>query len=400
MTATDRSSPAAGWAARWAGLGPVQKFVVGLVAVVVAVNLGFAALGSVFGGTPSGPPSSSYTTASDGFAAWADLLATDGRPVARLRTVLADASLPSGSTLVVADPATLSDADVTRVASFVARGGRLVAVGEGATGLIGAVAGSPISWSPAGERRAAPLVPVEAVAGVGKVDSVGEGSYEEVGGLLPILGVSGRVTGVAGSVGRGPVVGIADGTPFDNDRLAHADNARLSVAVVGAHRPVVFAEAEHGFGPGGGIDAVPSAWRWAALFGLVAFVVAVWSAGRRFGPAEAGVRTLRPPRVDHVDALAASMTKVGGPPAPTVAPLAAGARQLLLARVGLPPDAPADALRAAAHAAGMPAELVEPLLTPPSTAADLVQVGRAAAQLRGGRSPGSLPPADPPGASL
>ena len=51
-----------------------QRVVVGVVALLVAVNVGLAGLRSLVGGEPGGPVSSSFSTGADGLEGYADLL--------------------------------------------------------------------------------------------------------------------------------------------------------------------------------------------------------------------------------------------------------------------------------------------------------------------------------------
>src|SRR5205085_4087277 len=56
-----------------------------IVAAVVAIDLALRFLGSVTGGTPGGPRSSSYATGRTGLGAYAELLGRNDHPVDQLR---------------------------------------------------------------------------------------------------------------------------------------------------------------------------------------------------------------------------------------------------------------------------------------------------------------------------
>jgi hypothetical protein len=144
------------------------------------------------------------------------------------------------------------------------------------------------------------------------------GRWEDVGPLVPLAGGAGRAAVVAGPAGGGEVVALADASLLHNANLARADNAAFGLGLAGAGgRPVVFLESVHGFG-GSGADAVPDSWKWALGGAAVALLVGVWSAAARFGPPEPQRRELRPPRRDHVDAVAAALDQAGAPDIGTV----------------------------------------------------------------------------------
>ncbi|MGH9138174.1 MAG: DUF4350 domain-containing protein, partial [Acidimicrobiales bacterium] len=135
----------------WGRLPAAWRGVVVVIGVVVALNL-LASVGErAFGGGEShGPPGSSYTTAADGLAAYADFLADRGHAVSRLREPLADAELDPAATLVVAGRLVAGPGDRTAVRSFVERGGRLVAIGPLAAAALADSLGTPPRWSGSG----------------------------------------------------------------------------------------------------------------------------------------------------------------------------------------------------------------------------------------------------------
>lgn len=382
MTATDATPPRPLGAA-WRRMSTGRRVAVVVAGSVLVLNMALAALDSVVGGNPGGPMSSSYTTDDDGFGAWADLLAGRGHDVRRLQTPFARSTLDPRSTVVLADPDRVSPADLRRAARFVGSGGRLVLAGRSGTPMLAALSGERVRWSYEGLRSGRALLPVPETTGVRTVAGSGNGRYDDVGSLLPVVGADGRFLAVVAAVGRGTVIGLADVGVLHNRRLADADNAAFALAVVGPRdRPVVFAEAEHGFGEVIGLGAVPAAWKWAGVGLLAAVLTAMWAYGQRFGPVEDEHRRLRPARRDYVDALAADLGRVTRWPVDAARPLAIDARRRLTDRLALPVDADDAAVRAAAERSGMPAADVEPLLQAPVTEADLVAVGRAAARLR------------------
>ena len=103
---------------------------------------------------------------------------------------------------------------------------------------------------------------------------------------------------------------LADVSPLQNRGLGRADNAALGIDLAGgAQRPVAFLETVHGYGVSRGFGGLPANVRWAVIgLGLTA-LVAIWSVGRRFGPAEELETEPAPPRVAYVDALAAALVR-------------------------------------------------------------------------------------------
>ena len=312
----------------WAGLGRTQRAVALVLGLVVAVNVSLASLGSLVGGDdPGGPVSSSTSTGGSGLEAYADLLAGAGHPVTRLGSVATDGDLDPGATAVLADPSSLSRAEGLAVLRFVDAGGRLVVAGEAATPLVEALAGAPVSWT-AGEpvEGLAVWLPVAGTGGARTLAGDAGGRWIGSGVLLPVAGDreagpdggSAVLAGDAGA-GSGQVVALADASLLHNDALGRADNAELGLAAAGdPFRPVVFLESSRR--TTGGLAAVPPSWKWAAAGLGLALLLGLWAAGARFGPPEPTRRALRPPRRDHVDAVAANLAALGGPPAGTAPP--------------------------------------------------------------------------------
>lgn len=389
MTAVDPESRTglAGW---WLTLGRGQRAAVAALALIIGVNVALAALGGLVGGDPGGPVSSSFSTGSDGVQAWSELLGRTGHLVTRLRTSVARADLPSNATVVVAAPGRIARADQRRLARFVADGGRLVAMGESSAELLRTVTGARIVAGE-GEPGIRTWVPVPETAGVGRVAGGTGAAFSVTPPFVAVAGSAANATGalvgsgpagaalLVADVGRGRVVAVAEATVFQNSQLGSADNAVLSLQVVGSvKRPVVFVESVHGFGATGA-GALPSNWKW-ALAGIAAtVVVGLWSAGTRFGAAEPAERKLRPARLDHVAAVAADLDRITVSNDDVVAPLADRTRSALAARVGAPPDASAAVLQGAAERAGIAPHQVATLTTPVVDLDHALAVGELAA---------------------
>lgn len=289
----------------WTQLGPIGRIALVGGVLVIGVNLLLAALDSVVGRDPGGPTGSSLATDDDGVAAWADLLRVRGVPVATLREPLAEAELDPNVTLVVVDPEDRVDVATSRaLATFVARGGHLVAVGRNAAAHLAVTTGIDPGWSDGGPTEPRALAQIRETEGITALQAEGRGRYRTVDGLTPIVGAGGDVTAVQ----AGPVTGVADSSILWNRHLAEGDNAAFALALTGG-RPVLFAEAEHGYGRSEGLGALPWRWRLAAGGAVLAALVAMWCAGQRLGPPEPPDRALAPPRRAYVDAMAAALSR-------------------------------------------------------------------------------------------
>ena len=101
---------------------------------------------------------------------------------------------------------------------------------------------------------------------------------------------------------------LADTSPLSNEGLGAADNAAFGVALAGG-TPVAFLETVHGYGVSRGFGGLPTEVKWTLLGLLLTSLVAVWAAGRRFGPPEDPDTDPPPPRVEYVEALAGSLAR-------------------------------------------------------------------------------------------
>jgi hypothetical protein len=377
----DQGGPGRGGFGAWfAGLGRGQRAGVLVVAGVVALNLGVVSVRSlVGGGDPGGPVSSSFSTGDQGMEAYADLLAGAGRTVARQRDRVGRSDLPEGATVVVADPEELAEPEVSAIVAHVRGGGRLVALGAGSEPLVQALLGPDVRHEVGRPvRRLEVWVPVPDVGPARSLAGDAGGRWAGPVGL-PVAGSGDRPSVVVADVGNGRVVAVADAGPLRNDHLAEADDAAFGLAVAGGgDRPVVFVESAHGFAVQGW-DAVPPSWKWALAGLVVALAAGVWWAASRLGPPEPERRELRPPRVDHVEAVAAGLDRVTLDLAEVTAPLAASARADLAVLLGEPADASAAVLHAAADRAGVDPHVVELLVTPPVDLDSALAVGSLAA---------------------
>ncbi len=349
---------------------------VGLLVLFVVVSVVIDRLAP----TPSGPEGSSYATAPEGAAAYAELLHRAGHPVRRVRAPLAEHPLDPASTLVVLDPGQIAPDEASAIGRFVRDGGRLVAAGALGRWL-GGVVDAPPQWAPSAPGRATVVVPAPETAGVGSVAFAQGGRWGELRGTLPILATADGPVAAVAEAGAGRVVLLADASPLSNRELARADDAAFGLAVAGGgRRPVAFLETVHGFGEDTGLAALPVRALWVLAGLALAALALVWSMARRLGPPEEERRALAPPRGDYVRAVASALAASGDRRGVGDA-AARGARRRLEVRAGLPAGASDAAVREAAARFG----LDEPETAAVLGAGDELAAGRALARLEGRR---------------
>jgi hypothetical protein len=355
---------------------------VAVVVVVVCFNLVVFGLDRLAGG-PEGPRSSSFATAPDGVAAYAELLGRAGHDVERNRAAPAEAGLEPGSTAIVLDPGpgSLAPADIGALREFVAGGGRLLAGGRDAGRWLQGVSPGAPEWAGGGVHEAHLLAPTSDVGSARIVRAGGEGYWAAPNDSLPLLGRGFKTVVSVLEMGRGRAVLLADATVVHNRFLGSADNAALALAAAGPPtRPVVFFESVHGYSRTG-LAALPADWK-AALVGLLlAALVLLWAHGRRLGPPQESSRPLAPARARYVAALGSLLRRSAAPAAAT-APLREAALRLLERRTGLPANPSEQQLRAAASSLGMPAHLARALLEDAATPPEVMALARAHAWLQ------------------
>ena len=329
----------------------IIRALIAAIILVVGFNVLAFALDEV-SGARKGPTSSSYTTSPQGLAAYADLLARNGHPIARFRGQLDQTAPPSGATVVLLDAQlSLDEARVLR--TFVTGGGRLITGGPPANVRLSELVVDAPSWAPEGESRIKPLAPVTEVEGISEVATASFGSWSDARSTLPALGNNGHPVVTVESVGGGRIVLLADSSILHNNLIAAADNAAFGLRIAGQDgRPVLFVESVHGFGASTGLGAVPWRWRW-ALGGLVLAVLVYFLArGRRLGPPEDLRRPLAPPRRDYVDALAGILARTRDPSSVTTT-LQTAIRRKLAALTGLQINSSREDVARAGTSAGL-----------------------------------------------
>ena len=368
--------------ARWSNIPAWARWVTGIVIAVVAINVGLTLLRDAYG-RPEGRPSSSYATSPEGIAAFAELLARRGHPVLPLRGPLTQ-NLPDDGVLVVLDPETLSTDEATELVTWVAGGGRLVIGGRPDLWVDEFAQDRELEWSAAGILNAQPLADVPETDGVVTVGGEGYGSWESTASALPVIGLpssSARTLVAVQDIGSGRAVLLADTSLLHNRYLARQDNAALAVNLAGPEEtPVYFAEGVHGYGSETGLAAIPPRWKFA--LGGLALAAIVWmiAVGRRLGPPEPEARDLPPPRRAYVEALSTTLARTKRPD-DVVAPLRAAARAKITRRVGLGPDAQADAVEGAGRALELTDEEIAAVLG--RAPGNVTALGRAVTKLGG-----------------
>ena len=138
------------------------------------------------------------------------------------------------------------------------------------------------------------------------------GGWHSPGGALPAVGPAGAPLVVVARSGAGSVALLADASPLQNRGLGSADSAALGLGLAG-DRPVAFLETVHGYGVSRGFSALPTRVKWSLLGLLAAGLLALWTAGRRLGPAEDDDTPPAPARIEYVDALAAALARTKAP---------------------------------------------------------------------------------------
>lgn len=366
--------PWSGWAL--AAVGVLAAF---LIAGLLAEGLAPA---------PGGPPSSSYATAPSGVAAWADLLGRSGHPVTQLRADLGRAALDPGSTLVVLGATGLQPSAARNLEAFVGAGGRLV-IASGSPGRVrpALISGPAVAVRPS-PRRFRALVSAPETDGVRTVETAGAGAWRSGTGERVLGAGPGAALLLVRPLGRGRVDLLADPSPVQNRLLAAGDNARFALDLAGpSGRPVVFAEALHGYGAATGIAALPMAF-WLAFAGLC-LAGGTWALarGRRLGPPEAPRAVGQPPRSAYVEALTGALARprdIPGLTRLTRAHIASELDRRLARRAGAAEVPRREALMALG-VSEQAADLALSPARPDDGEAELLVLGRVLARLRSER---------------
>jgi Domain of unknown function (DUF4350) len=354
----------------------------GALAVVVAVNL-LTVVVDAFLPSPEGPPSSSFATAPQGAAAWAELVRRSGDEVRRLRERPSDATLPVEGTVVMLDPESFTRGQARALRRFAERGGRVVVGGAEPGSWLAELGGDgpPPRWDDGGDARARVLVPAPETGGATEVRTAEAGHWESAGDALPLVaGAEGPIVLVE-AAGNGRIAYVADASPLQNRLLGEADNAALALGLA-SQGPVVFVESVHGYGTASGLAALPARFRWALVLLACSGVLLIVARWPRMAPPEPPEEPLFPPRRAYVDALAATLAK-SRDRAAAIDSVRSAARERLARRAALARDADDEAWLQAARAAGLDHEEARALVD--GAGDDGIAAGRALARLSGGK---------------
>lgn len=347
-----------------------------VLGAVIVVDLALYVLGTLTGGTPGGPDSSSYATGKTGVGAYAELLGRRGHVVDGFRQTPHAARLDPAHTVVLLDPPGVAQRDVAALQAFVAAGGRLVA-SRGSTPWLGRLLHQP----PTGDTVGVTTAAAHGLAGVHTVQTAATNAWTRSGSTRPLVEDAGRIVLAGATLGRGRVFLLADPSPLQNRLLSERDNAALGLALAGPReRTVDFLETYHGYGRSSGLAALPFAWKLLLGGAGLAALVYMIARGRRFGPPESVERDLPPSRFEYVEALGAVVARTKRRDE-AVGPVRKHARDELLRRAALPPDSDDDAVRVAARRLGLPDGDAEALVRPARTDEDVVAIGRALARI-------------------
>jgi hypothetical protein len=356
----------------------LRRILIGLAIVLVVGNLATFVVGRfIQGERVTGPAGSSYVTTALGTAAVAELFASEGLEVTRLRAPYTPDRLDPGDVLVLVEVgfASLTDTESRVIGDFVDQGGRIILAGPDPDGLFAAM-GKDLddlpSWASQGPSSA-----VSSLDGVDRVPLEGRGRLSGGVGVTSILdGEDGEVVAVDWQEGDGDVIWLADPTPLLNQGLADGDSAGLAMSLAGG-RDVVFDEYRHGFGGETFWQLLPENWAGTLLLLGVAVLAGLVAYSRRLGPPEETERHLQPERGAYVESVAAILGRTG-PVRESIEPVRLRVRRLLIQRAGLGPDATDDELRVAAGNAGVAPEEIGAALDP---LGDPVNAGKALARL-------------------
>ena len=359
-----------------------KRLLIALAVLAVAYEV-ISVLVDSFTPGPGGATSSSYATSSDGLAAYAQLLQRSGHRVAQLRGAPAGAQLQPTETVIALDPNRLTSGDTGRLKAFVEGGGELVAGGASPTRWLGKLLRDPPSWQSIGSLNARPSSPSSELQGIRSVRSAGNGSFTSAGQSQPVLGADGASLMTTARLGRGRIDLLADASPLQNSYLDQADNAALGYRLAGGQgRPVAFLEGIHGYGTGTGLAGLPARWKWALVALLLAALAWVAARFRRLGAPQLPASAPVPPRRAHVEALALSLERTRQPSA-AAEPVVSHAREIVLRRAMLEPDADRDAIITAAQRLGLDEAEARAVAgeAGSGTDDDLLAAGRALARL-------------------
>jgi hypothetical protein len=376
----------------WRRLPRLGRLALWLVAISLVYQVAASLVSGITGSSNSATSQgSSFDTTSSGTAAFARLLALNGHKVDRLTSNLSPGSDRASGDLFTLDATSWSSTNTRAVAELLAQGDTVTISGQVASmAELGHVAPeSNVRWSSSPADAVSSFATSPFTAGVEQVDSPGPGTFvvAHAGRLVILARGSGGVLALA-IHHRGWLILLASSSPLWNQNLASSDDAAFALNLAEpTHSVVVFDEYAHGVGaPGRGLASLPGPWRFGLAALLLSLLVWIVSASRRFGPPQATERTMLPPRIGYVNAMA---TRLGTRPNDEIVATTNIVRTELRAtvarRFGLPVDASDELLRSVASyspdGSGDFAEMVALVVKEPTGLDDALGAARALALL-------------------
>jgi hypothetical protein len=369
---------------------------------LVAISLVYQVAASLVSGVVGSPHSvtgqgSSLDTTSSGTAAFARLLSDNGHTVDRLTSNLSSRSPHAFGDLFTLDPTSWSAADTRGVEGLLAHGVTVTLSGKSAAiAVLDRIApASKVRWSSMSADTVTSFANSPLATGVERVASPGPGTFvvTHAGpGLVILARGSGGVLALAIHHG-GWLVVLASSSPLWNQNLASSDNAAFGLNLAApSHSVAAFDEYAHGVGvPGSGLASLPGPWRFGLAAILLALLVWIVSASRRFGPPQETERRSLPPRIGYVNAMATRLsTRPNDEIAATTNIVRSELRLTLARRFGLPVDASDELLQSVASYSakddGEFAEMVALAVKEPTDRDDALGAARALAMLHRPRS--------------
>lgn len=220
----------------------------------------------------------------------------------------------SGSLVVVGDAplqVDLSDEDVTRLASWVRAGGRLVLAGDAGVAVVERLGiAAAAARGSGGELR--PRIRLPLTDGVGRVAVGPDRAISGDPSWVHLLGDDAGAALLVTRVGQGEVVWLADASALTNERIGEADNALLALRLASVAQPVWFDEYHQGFARGGSAfeRLGPSVQASLALAAL-ALAFALAGVARRIGPPVPAPAEQRARTLAYIDSLAGLYRRAG-----------------------------------------------------------------------------------------
>ena len=290
------------------GTPNARKGLLALIVLVVGFVLVVEFLSAATEDTrpPQGRSGSSYSAASDGTRAYADLLNRYNFNVRRVRSLNVGTLTPD-ETAIVIDPIDFERRDGEKLQNFARSGGHLV-IGSGFVELT-ALSTRPPVWE--SERQDTwTIATPNAFNDAQKLFTASEGYWVDPGGGSPTVGTANAALLVRESIGSGSIDYIADATLLNNNLIAEADNAAFALALAdNGTRTVVFVELDGAAAPAEGLAALPERWKLAMLVFVLAAALLAWSTAQRFGPPESAERVLPPARGEYINAMGAALAR-------------------------------------------------------------------------------------------